>query len=193
MPMSLAGEQSYQPEGLSLSWLPGAETDLLRYHVYRGLGESFVPGPGNRIAATSDTTAFDGDWRWDTGYYYKVSAVDIHGNESGFAVLGPTDVTGDETAAVPAANRLHQNFPNPFNPTTVIAFDLKEPAFVRLRVYDAAGRLVRTLLHRRLDPSRHEVPWNGTDDAGAPVSSGVYFYRIEAGGFTETRKMLLLR
>jgi hypothetical protein len=192
-PLALSGEQSQVPEGLQLTWAPNTEIDLDGYRVYRGTSEGFLPGSGNLIAAVCDTTLFDGGWRWSEGYWYKVASVDVHGNESAFAVLGPSQVTGDDSPRVPDAAFLSQNYPNPFNPSTVIAFGIEEPARVSLRIYDAAGRIVRVLLDERREAGRHEAIWDGRDEGGMPVGSGVYFYRFEAGAFSETNKMILLR
>jgi aminopeptidase N len=94
---------------------------------------------------------------------------------------------------VPSIAALDQNFPNPFNPTTTIPFSLKEPAFVSLRVYDASGRLVRSLAAEPLSAGSYERSWDGLDSRGTPASSGVYLYRLDAGSFSRTRKMVLLR
>ncbi len=87
---------------------------------------------------------------------------------------------------------LEQNFPNPFNPSTTIAFSIAEPGRVRLGIYDVAGRLVRTLVDERTSADHYIVEWDGYDNRGARVSSGVYFYRIVAGKHTQTRKMVLV-
>ncbi|MBN1884343.1 MAG: T9SS type A sorting domain-containing protein [Candidatus Krumholzibacteriota bacterium] len=190
-PVGLAAAQSYTPDGMLLTWSPNAEIDLAGYRVYRGLDSGFVPGEGYLVTSTPDTTAFDGGWTWEAGYWYKVSAVDIHGNESPFAVTGPGDVTGDDP--MPAADFLAQNYPNPFNPLTTVRFGLREAGPVRLGVYDAAGRLVRSLFQGRRPAGVWTVQWDGRDDGGRDVASGMYFYRLRAGNFERTRKMVLLR
>ncbi len=192
-PLALAGEQSYSPEGLELTWASNSEADLDHYRVYRGASEGFVPGPGNMLGSPCDTTTFDGGWTWSAGYWYKVSAVDVHGNESAFAVLGPDGVTGDDPSVTPLVTYLEQNHPNPFNPMTTIAFGLAEPARVSLRLYDAAGRLVRILVDEHRMEGTYEVIWDGRDGTGHQVASGVYFYNLQAGAFSETVKMILLR
>ncbi len=89
---------------------------------------------------------------------------------------------------------LAQNVPNPCNPSTRIAYSMSRAGSVTLRVYDVAGRLVRTLVDDDHSPAgRAEVAWDGRDDRGASVASGVYFYRLEAGSFVSTRKMVLLK
>lgn len=190
-PLGLAAEQSYVPEGLTLMWDPNTEADLSHYNIYRGEDISFMPDPGNLVACTPDTSAFDGDWSWGSRYCYKIAAVDIHGNESEYAVLLTDEVTGDETP--PAANFLGQNYPNPFNPATTISFGLNGPGKVSLRIYDAAGRLVRVLVDEYRPAGLYEEIWDGADDAGHSVSSGIYFCSLKAGDFEDTRKMVLLR
>jgi hypothetical protein len=192
-PLALSGEQSFVPEGLLLVWAPNAESDLDGYRVYRGTSEGFAPGPGNMLSAVCDTALLDSGWRWNSGYWYKVSAIDIHGNESGYAVLGPDAVTGVETPRAPEGTYLSQNVPNPFNPTTRIEFGLKDAARVSLRIYDAAGRLVRVLIENDRSAGRHVEMWDGRDAGGRQLASGIYFYRLTAGRFDQTNKMVLLR
>ncbi|HYW68657.1 MAG TPA: FlgD immunoglobulin-like domain containing protein, partial [bacterium] len=87
-----------------------------------------------------------------------------------------------------------ENCPNPFNPVTRIAYDVPVPGGrVELAVYGVSGALVRRLLDEVTRPGRHVALWDGTDGAGRQVSSGIYFYRLTAPGFTEQRKMVLLK
>ncbi|MCK4549841.1 MAG: T9SS type A sorting domain-containing protein, partial [Candidatus Krumholzibacteria bacterium] len=104
---------------------------------------------------------------------------------------GNTPPTG--TGQNPPAPLSARNYPNPFNPSTTIAFALPEAGHVDLRIYDIAGRLVRILLSERRDAGRHEVAWDGTDDKGSIVASGVYFYSLAGNDQIRTRKMVLLR
>jgi hypothetical protein len=83
--------------------------------------------------------------------------------------------------------------PNPFNPTTTITFSMKEPGRATLAVYDVTGALVRTLLDGYISGGTQSVRWNGTDESGAPVASGVYFSRVTADKKTSTKKVILLR
>ncbi len=90
-------------------------------------------------------------------------------------------------------NRLEQNFPNPFNPTTTLAFSIKAAGNVNLTVYDVVGRRVRELVNERRERGAYKVVWDGQNDTGQTVASGVYFYKITAGSFTDTRKMTILK
>jgi len=89
---------------------------------------------------------------------------------------------------------LSQNHPNPFNPTTTIEYSIARTGHVSLRVYNVAGQLVRTLVDEIQTPDVvSPVTWGGRDGTGREVSSGVYFYKLSAKGFTETKKMILLK
>jgi hypothetical protein len=96
-------------------------------------------------------------------------------------------------AVVPAAYRLAQNFPNPFNPVTTIKFDMKEKGLVTLKIYDVAGRLVRTLADDVRDAGAYSIVWDGRNNSGAEIASGIYFYKMETTGFLATKKLVLLR
>jgi hypothetical protein len=95
--------------------------------------------------------------------------------------------------SLPARFALHQNAPNPFNPTTVIPYDLPSPAHVTLKLYSVDGRLVRTLQDGSQNAGFYRPQWDGTDNRGEHVSSGVYFCRLTAGAFVATNKMVLLK
>jgi len=102
---------------------------------------------------------------------------------------------------LPKVFALGQNAPNPFNPTTIIRYEIParvdgqriESTHIALQVYDIRGRVVRTLLSGEQAPGRYSIQWNGRDERGVSVSSGVYFYRLRAESFSQTRKMLLLK
>ena len=95
--------------------------------------------------------------------------------------------------AIPAATALRGNYPNPFNPATTIVFELAEPGPVSLEIHDAAGRLVRTLVQGPQPAGRREAVWQGHDDQGGEVASGMYFYRLTTEDGSLVRKMLLLK
>jgi hypothetical protein len=92
-----------------------------------------------------------------------------------------------------AVTRLGQNHPNPFNPQTAISFSLAQRGAMTLAVYDVAGRRVRTLLDEIRAAGAHTVTWDGRNDAGQRVASGVYFCKLVTGDFAQTRKMVLLK
>jgi len=94
---------------------------------------------------------------------------------------------------LPKRFALHANYPNPFNPTTVIKYDLPKAAHVTLTIYDVLGRKVRTLLDKDMLAGYQSIVWEGKDDRDVPVASGIYLYRIQAAAFIKVKKMMLLR
>jgi hypothetical protein len=114
-----------------------------------------------------------------------------------FSSLQANDATavGDEAApgAIPRHLGLAQNFPNPFNPSTVIRFSLPEGSSVRLGVYDTAGRLLRTLVNGYREAGQQSITWDGLDDGGRALASGVYFYELETAGGRQTRQLSLVK
>jgi hypothetical protein len=101
---------------------------------------------------------------------------------------------GDENAGRPLAFGLNGNYPNPFNPSTTIRYSLASDAVVTLEVFNVLGQRVRTLIGGMLQPAgSFEVVWDGRDDQGDAIGSGAYLYRLKAGDFTETRKMIMLK
>lgn len=98
-----------------------------------------------------------------------------------------------QVSELPSGFGLMQNYPNPFNPSTTIAFDIPHRTNLSLTVYDLAGREVRRLVTGEVAAGRHAVVWDGTSRTGEQVASGVYFYRLQAGEFVQSRKLLLLR
>ncbi|RMI13027.1 MAG: T9SS C-terminal target domain-containing protein [Calditrichaeota bacterium] len=106
----------------------------------------------------------------------------------------PLGIEDDITLSqIPDNFQLFQNYPNPFNPTTSIVYAMTRPATVTIAVYDLLGHKVRTLVNKRMPAGVHKVVWDGTNDRGEAVSSGIYLYRLEAGKFTQARKMVLMR
>ncbi len=108
-------------------------------------------------------------------------------------VLGNSPTTGVAGGTAPAVTRLHPARPNPANPLTEISFDLAAPARARLRVFNVEGALVRTLLDQALPAGRHFATWDGRERSGHAVASGLYVYRLDAGPFAASGKVIILR
>ena len=130
-------------------------------------------------------------------YYWGVIARDNDGfmvgsnnNTPNTMVIG---TLGIDDQLLPDAFALHQNYPNPFNPTTMIHYDVPEPAQVKIMVFDVLGRKISVLINEHQNPGFKSIFWDGKDEFGSPVSAGMYFYHIQAGSFNQTRKMVLLK
>ena len=177
--------------GNQLSWDPSPDGDFRYFRIYRDSDPNFVPSLGNLVDAT---TAIDWtDPSFDGGrVYYQITAVDFSGNESDPA--SPGTATAIDGPAIPKRFALHQNVPNPFNPTTRIGYDVADGGgVVTLRIYDVSGRLIRTLVDGVQSPGQKRTTWNGRDDRGSRVATGVYFYQLTAPGFEKTRRMVFLK
>ena len=98
-----------------------------------------------------------------------------------------------EVKVIPGEFALHQNFPNPFNPSTEIRFDLPAEGKVELAIYNLMGQNIRTLYTDNMTPGYHAIIWNGTNDMGSQVATGMYFYSIQTSEFQATKKMLFLK
>jgi len=102
-------------------------------------------------------------------------------------------VSNDESNQLPTAFSLYNNYPNPFNPMTTIRYNLPEDALVNITIYDMMGQVVSNLVSSQKNAGYKSIQWNATNDAGQPVSAGLYLYTIQAGEFRQTKKMVLLK
>ena len=119
-------------------------------------------------------------------------SVDVDFHEALWTV-GADSFLLDNESVSPVSFSLSDNYPNPFNPSTTINYSVAEPGFVNLSVFDASGRLVKTLVSDNKNVGSYSVSWNGLTDSGVNASTGMYFYTIDAGSFVETKKMLLVK
>ncbi|MFC1492875.1 choice-of-anchor Q domain-containing protein [candidate division KSB1 bacterium] len=94
---------------------------------------------------------------------------------------------------IPLTYKLHQNYPNPFNPYTTIKFHIQKPSLVSLKIYNIMGQLIKTLISGQMPAGSHQVKWNGTNDLGIKVSSGIYIYRLQTDKFVAVKKMVLIK
>lgn len=173
-------------EGVSLHWSVFADEDYVGFRVYRAEGgDPTLRLLTPEILSVSTREYVDVGARAGESYRYKLAVVRADASETRSNAIA--------VAVAPLKLSLSQNVPNPFNPTTTIRYTVPEQAHVSLRIYNAAGRLVRTLVDARMAPGSREAIWYGNDDAGNPVSSGVYIYRLRAGAPVLVKKMTLLR
>lgn len=170
-----------------LEWTTLTETNCYGFEVYRMRGETgawrklgFVEGHGTTLATHSYTYL---DRSVGSGkYYYNIKQIDLDGKSETFPEVEVT------VGVVPGEFVLAQNYPNPFNPSTKIEFSLPRSTYATLKVFNLLGAEVATLVGQEFAAGSYTVDWSAS---GAP--SGVYFYRLVAGAYVETKKMLLLR
>ena len=184
-----------------LEWMTLTETNNYGFEVqrrpdsdpqYQTLANSFIPGHGTTLEphyySYTDNTVTLGQW------WYRLKQIDLDGTihyTDGIQVDVLTDVEEDslpEEDPLPTAYALEQNYPNPFNPSTQIQFALPKASHVRLEVYNALGERIATLV----DDTRQAGYYSEQFDATG-LASGLYFYRLQAGDFLDTKKLLLLK
>ena len=133
------------------------------------------------------------------GFHWNVVSTD--GQLSTDASNGPRYVVFDigymlsnvEELGIPDVFALHQNYPNPFNPVTSIRYDIPSTSMVTISIYSMLGQKVKTLTSKMHQPGFYSAQWNGTNDIGTAVSSGMYICKINAGSFTSINKMILMK
>jgi hypothetical protein len=174
-----------ESDGVHLAWRVDADEIVRGYRVYRSAADDAQRVLNDALLAPGATSFVDATAKPGLAYTYMLAAVKENGDE----VLSVPIVV----ITTPLAFELEPNAPNPFNPSTRIAFTLPEAERAVVRVYDVRGAHVATVLDSRLNPGRHHVQWNGVDDTGTPVASGTYFYTLVAGKRTVSRKMVLVK
>jgi hypothetical protein len=165
-----------------------------------------IPAPGIDSSSAGKTICIDSagynintEWLWGLcdgagGEVNWGPAGNFYGGPVCYTVEGIVNaVEESNTDILPSTFDLEQNYPNPFNPSTNIWFDLPTRSKVTLKVYNLLGHEITTLVDEDLPVGRHLTVWDGRDRTGAAVATGIYFYKMVAGDFVETRKMMLLR
>jgi len=156
-------------------------------------------GTGNISGMTIGANSFDSNPLLvdinNQNYYLQSGSPCLGAGEYGSDVgaLGVYSDVSDETGKPVKAFMLAQNYPNPFNPSTTISYSLPKTDHVRLSIYNLRGEKITTLLNGQTSAGHYKVTWDGKDTAGNRVSSGIYLYRLEAGSFVQTRKMLFVQ
>ena len=189
-------QASYDSGVVTISWDKNSAADFSYYNVYRSTINNFEPDSTTYYSIVD--TAFIRDTTTITNgkLYYRITAVDSSGNESVPGEQITVTITSIDEGEVEIVGeyKLYQNFPNPFNPTTIIPFKLKERAYVKIMVYDIKGEMLKVLVNETKEAGYYEAEFNGIGFA-----SGIYLYRIEVVGqgsipvYMEMKKMVLVK
>jgi hypothetical protein len=179
-----------EPDGVWVRWRTGSETDVRAFRVHRAReGEPLAALEPDLEPESSHAYAFRDDITAPGRYEYRIGEVGVDG---GVTLHGAVTVV--IAARAPAHTMFAPAAPNPFNPTTTLRFDLARAGSVALDVYDAQGRHVRTLLRAgRAEVGPHHVVWDGRDDVGRLVASGVYHARLVAPDACLVQRLTLLK
>jgi hypothetical protein len=181
---------------VTLSFVKFGDDHVAKYYVYQGntadIWDMF------RVDSTSGNSVVVTELEFDVTHYFRVTAVDSQGHQSELSnaiAYAPVLPTGIEIAEgeIPMEGGLLRHCPNPFNATTTITFGLPETSRVTLSIHNLLGQEVRSLVRGMQPAGSRSCVWDGKDNAGRPVCSGTYFYRLEAGNSVTSRKMILLK
>jgi len=189
---------AYGLDGNIMTWDESTSTDVIHYNIYRGLDPADPPQeedtPLAEVTGCGWTDDLVGAEHPAWAYFYWILAVDDAGNRSDLEDWDTATITATNEQDLPIRNVLHQNMPNPFNPQTTITYELAQTSTVRLAIYDISGRLVRVLKSGETEAAgMHRVVWCGEDSRGGRVAAGVFFYRLEAGDYICTLRMMLVK
>jgi hypothetical protein len=198
---------TYSNFASTLSWTTQSENNNLGWNVYRSLTVDISEGSVQNIAliegsgTTSEPTcySFTDPYPVIAGhdYWYWLESINFSGESDiyGPVLLSIPHLNPDQhTPVIPEEFGLYQNYPNPFNPDTQIRFALKHAGTCDLSVFDIKGRKVKSLLRDDIEADHvYNVIWNGDDESGRQVSSGIYFYRLNGEKYQETKKMILMK
>ena len=136
-------------------------------------------------------------WKAKTGKKLDIGATFTNSKESVFGgsplSVAKLNTAGDQLSITPNSFVLEQNYPNPFNPETTISFQLAKNSKINLTIYNMEGKLIKRLESGLRDAGSYEIKWNGLDERGQQVTSGVYFYRLDTGEFSDMKKMILIK
>jgi hypothetical protein len=189
---SIVANQGY----IKLSWNFSAGP-VEGYNIYRSTTTGFAPDTNNMIGIVGNTvTNYTDAWpniQANTDYFYRISSFDGDGNESDFSeevTIKTLDV--NEIHGIPTEYSLESNYPNPFNPSTTFRFSTPKDGLVNFTVHDLLGRVVYSE-NKNLFAGNYSFTWNGQNELNQQVVSGVYFLRMEAEEFSQTRKMLMMK
>ncbi len=198
---SLTGD--YNPNDIEI-----ADSTLYICGPITGIGGYSEGGVGSINISTAEPTMWGAKINGDvfkmivdksSGLVYMCGYFDNVNDEtqSYFAAVTDPSLGGINSVSnqqqTPRSFELMQNYPNPFNPSTIIKYSLTKTSFVTLKIYNMLGQVVRTLVEEQVKPGSYSMQWNGRDNNGNVVSSGAYIYRIVAGNFSQSKKMMLLK
>ncbi|MCK5076454.1 MAG: T9SS type A sorting domain-containing protein, partial [Calditrichia bacterium] len=184
--MSFKVESVFRPNSLFPDFLVTEEGQYLFNHL-EPEGHSSICYDGGDFKTVFSTTEIAGMVEGESpntiaDYLYKA-----------LKFLGHTVVGIEDELALPTVFKLEQNYPNPFNPTTTINYQLPKTVNVKLEIFNIMGQKIRTLINEKIEAGYQNVLWNGTNDHGVQVSSGMYFYKITAGDYSKSHKMILIK
>lgn len=177
-------------EYVKLKWQPVPDEDCMFYEVFRSINGTFF----ELIASTTDTVFVDNTISTNNYYQYSIKAVDYAGNESDFSNPINIYVTNiNDEKGLPIQYYLSQNYPNPFNPQTIIKYGLLNQSHVKITIFNILGLKIRELVNETQNQGHHQIIWDGKNDTGQVVSTGVYYYKLDTENYSSIKKMIFMK
>jgi hypothetical protein len=193
--LALVGDVS---DGMMVTW-SGTVGGATRGYLQLMRTDGFALGSNQLLSASTTNRQEATPVAAMYGGYYYCAWADSRNAGAGFDIFlnsfqyTSTDADDNDGPILPTGYALDQNFPNPFNPETIISFSLDKPALVTLTIFNLLGQQVAILVDAPIASGRHEVRWDSRSSAGAPAASGIYFYRLTVDGAAITKKMALVK
>ncbi|MDD4309852.1 MAG: T9SS type A sorting domain-containing protein, partial [Candidatus Cloacimonetes bacterium] len=188
---------------VSLNWVTATETGVLGYYIYRALSDDLASAQkvSPLVQATNSSTEqsytfTDEETEANLQYYYWLEGLDLDGGNGYYGPIGIStadDPDNPNPPAIPLLTELMGNYPNPFNPNTNLRYSLKEPAIVNFQIWNSRGQIVARFTQEHNTPGYYNLPFNGKDQSGRDLATGVYFCRMTVGNKVFNRKMLLMK
>jgi hypothetical protein len=185
-----------------LKWETASETEIVGFYVLRSgieqgpyvkINTAIIPGQGNNSSGKT-YQYIDEDVNLDDQYWYQIEVLNTNGCSN---MIGPVSTILRTGSIIPQENRLYENYPNPFNPSTKICYEISgEDASIHtvLTVYNLYGQEIRILVNQVEEAGSHSVIWDGRNRNGVEVPSGIYFYQLKIGDeFVEMKKMVKVK
>lgn len=184
-----------------MDWITQSETGVQGFYVYRNtidnIASAEMVSPLIQATNTSVETSYsftDREVPGDGTYYYWLQNQDINGSSDFFGPIMATVQTGDnDTPDAPLGTRLNAPYPNPFNPSLTVSFDMVKADNVQIYIYNAKGQLIRTLLNAAKNTGYHRVVWDGKTDSGVAVTTGMYYVKMVSDKYKATHKVMMMK
>ncbi|MCC7429908.1 T9SS type A sorting domain-containing protein [bacterium] len=199
---------SYKNGQVTLNWKTESEVDNKGFVIYRAESldgnykkiasyqtHKVLDGQGTKASETSYTFVDKDELTQESTYYYRLNSEDFDGTIHEYKDRTISVKTGipDVQANNNSDYELKQNFPNPFNPTTTIPYSIKKAGEISVSIFNILGQEIRSFSALHTEPSEGSFVWDGKDNNGNLVTSGVYFYKMEANNFTSIKKAILVK
>jgi hypothetical protein len=183
-------------DGVNLQWRTESEHDCLKWDIERAsseIGDFKKIGTVDGCGTTNEPTTYNYIDQGDLAegvYFYRLIEYSSESGEIKKTYYGPASITIKRSTSIYS---LEQAFPNPSTGCITIKYSLKNSGYTNLRIYNILGAEIKTLVNGRMEPNNYVIGWDGKDNNGKQVANGVYFYKLESGGFSSTKKFMLVK